>query len=1376
MRRILRLLSVLIVLLLVCEAAQSALASTITIGETTVLSAADSGNANLLATQNATLSQPATIESLSFYVTQASGNLILGIYDASGPNGGPGALKAQTNSFTPVVGWNTANVITPVSLPAGTYWLAYLPSSNSLAFMKGQTSGVSIRYYPYAFGAMPATFSTSPGSDPSHWSFYATLNPAPTISSVSLSKRTFTAGAPSGTVVGAISVTMSSGSFTGSLSLSGANASSFKIVGSNLETNGVLPAGSYSINIVATESGASNSPLTQAATITAVSQSISAVSLSNSSFIGSSPSGTVVGTINVTMSPSSPAFSGSLSLSTTQGGCTAANGANNSSFAISGNNLVTNGIVAPGSYAVCILATEASASNSPVGQPKTLSGGSTTVTIGETNVLSAPDSGNGNLLLAQNATLSQRATIESLSFYVTQASGNLVLGIYDASGPNGGPGALKAQTNSFTPVTGWNTANVIAPVSLPAGTYWLTYLPSSSNLTFVKGLTSGISSRYYSYQFGALPAQFSTSPSSDSYHWSLDATLYSGAVSQSISSISLSNVSFIGGSPSGTVVGAINVAMSPSSPAFSGSLSLSTTQGGCTATNGVNNSSFAISGGNLVTNGTVAPGSYAVCTLATQAGATNSPLGRALTITASSQSTASLSANPTTITSGQSSTLTWSSTGATSCTGTNFSTGSGSPKSGSTTVSPAQTTTYTVACTNGTNSASASATVTVSGIQTISSIALSNNSTTTGLSSGTPIGTLSAIMNPVTPAFSYTGTNLHLSTTGTDSGGVCNSTNGAGNGSFQIISGDTLATNGTLTSGSKSICVAASEAGVSAKGQAFTITVRNRIDAAATYCAANGGGDGSSGSPWQAACIQAAINAAANGDTVFLAAGNWELKIANAGVRTGNKSVNLVGAGSGNTFDYLGHPNNGSGGPVGTVTRVYTSGTTAVSGGGYITFGNYDSLGTTTGCAGGNPAPNISHIYFDGSIAQSQTPWGEYGDHSGTINLQSCQNATINDIRVLHVRSSVCPGGCANAQFFVRDSNNFTLLNSVVTDPASGGAYATGVAFQFQEYNTTTLKNNIFYAGLANPIAVDNLSFISNFVFFGCDAIACSVVVPSFGDTGCNTTGCVANGGTAGSFHFFARNNLFQNTSSSDFGGNFGTGGGLNDPNTNGIVNDLQWSGNWMLATEGFLTACQWRIPTYAWTSCLSNSISPGMQVNGFSVTNNSVIGATSANIDFRGNGCPSGGNDVGTGPTCTDGFKNMQCVNCSANQNYLQGPATHYYTDPNSVNATQKNTYCSGSSFSGCNTTGFTTLPTAAFTLSPLAGSTVPFNTATFTAQYGAVKWLGSTSATPPGSGDARWNYLPPISLAATHGNTVYLWVMDSANHISSAASQVVP
>src|SRR5271166_629547 len=150
-------------------------ARAVTIGDTAVLSAPDNGNGNLLLVQSATLAQTATIQTLSFYVTSASGHLILGIYDSTGPNGGPGTLKASTASFTPATGWNVANVTQPVSLRAGTYWLAYLPSSDNLSFMKTNGSG-NCAYFSYTFGAMPSKFSTSPTScTPTTWSFYATL-------------------------------------------------------------------------------------------------------------------------------------------------------------------------------------------------------------------------------------------------------------------------------------------------------------------------------------------------------------------------------------------------------------------------------------------------------------------------------------------------------------------------------------------------------------------------------------------------------------------------------------------------------------------------------------------------------------------------------------------------------------------------------------------------------------------------------------------------------------------------------------------------------------------------------------------------------------------------------------------------------------------------------------------------------------------------------------------------------------------------------------------------------------------------------------------------------------------------------------------------
>ena len=50
-----------------------------------------------------------------------------------------------------------------------------------------------------------------------------------------------------------------------------------------------------------------------------------------------------------------------------------------------------------------------------------------TITIGETSILSVTDGNNGNKLVAQRATLSQTATIQSLSFYVVTASGNLLV-------------------------------------------------------------------------------------------------------------------------------------------------------------------------------------------------------------------------------------------------------------------------------------------------------------------------------------------------------------------------------------------------------------------------------------------------------------------------------------------------------------------------------------------------------------------------------------------------------------------------------------------------------------------------------------------------------------------------------------------------------------------------------------------------------------------------------------------------------------------------------------------------------------------------------------------------------------------------------------
>ena len=150
--------------------------ASITIGDTKLESADDSENGNLAMAQAAVLGQSATIVSLSFYVTHASGNLILGLYDATGPNGHPGQLMAVTNSFATASGWNTANVVTPVSLAAGNYWLAYLPSSNGLSFRKQNNTGSCVYKGQTFSNGMPATFATSTSNcAPTTWSFYATV-------------------------------------------------------------------------------------------------------------------------------------------------------------------------------------------------------------------------------------------------------------------------------------------------------------------------------------------------------------------------------------------------------------------------------------------------------------------------------------------------------------------------------------------------------------------------------------------------------------------------------------------------------------------------------------------------------------------------------------------------------------------------------------------------------------------------------------------------------------------------------------------------------------------------------------------------------------------------------------------------------------------------------------------------------------------------------------------------------------------------------------------------------------------------------------------------------------------------------------------------
>jgi hypothetical protein len=1064
--------------------------------------------------------------------------------------------------------------------------------------------------------------------------------------------------------------------------------------------------------------------------------------------------------------------------------------------------------------------------------------------------------GDANLLFAQSAALSQTATIQSLSIYVAAGTGNLILGIYADNG-SGAPGALQAQTASFSVAAGWNTANVTAPVSLQLGTYWIAWLTNSNTLN-IPGVTTGTDA-YYAFSFGSLPSTFSGAATIETAHRSLYATLNT-SVSQSISSVSLSNSSFVGGSPSGTVVGAINVAMSPSSPAFAGSLSLSTTQGGCTASNGANNSSFVISGNNLVTNRTVAPGSYAVCILATQAGATNSPLGQATTITAS-QSISSVSLSNASFVGGSpSGTVVGTINVAMSPSSAAFS-GSlslSTTQGGCNATNGANNGSFlivgTTLETNGSVSAggyavcilatAASApnspfgqnfTLTGQGSQSIQSIALSNNSTTTGLASSTAVGTLSVSMSTATPIFSYNGTNLHLSTSGADSGGVCSATNGAGNGSFQITAPDsthfdTLATNGALTTGNKAICVAASEAGVSAKGQAFTITVGTVRDAAAGVGVGGCTGNGTSGSPWNYLCVQNAINAAVDGDTVFLRGGNWALDTtADAShVTIYNKAITLAGVASGNTFDTWGHINNLK--PVSPNPTCPTAGTSITcvyqTGQSY----SYQSCpGFPWACPGyihvgptsnSTADPNchdvtIAHIYFDGS----QTTAG--GDLNALLSFIACAGPiTLNDLRFIAGTGNSVGGGGTSVETQISPGmvNNMTILNSEFADPLNPntpGTYAGPQVLQITGGNgigtNYLIKNNVIYQGAYNPIYINNVTFDGNQSYNFNDGTAGPAIFPSHGYAGDGLGGFTGNSATgvvSGDVNLGLTNSLWYGP-----GEFMSIGSTLNDPHTSGGLLGLNVTGNWLIAATPDIDTCTWHLFVVSGTIECSPGNAVGMAINvavdascntrnngtAFNVTNNSLKGTVAAYLDAAGSisSAPSGDWTYckigvpwnGTSETQIP----VQIYGYNAQKNWLSSPSNQYVTNSNTISPVQTGNFCTpaAGTVTGCATSGFNTAPTASFTLGSLGvGNIVPISNTTFTAQYGAVQWLASTSSTAPLANDTRWSsnnagfpnsqantYIPPVSLPGVHhGDTVYLWVMDSGNHIAAATPQVVP
>jgi len=485
--------------------------TSLTIGESAILTDDESYDANTLIAQAASLGQAATIQSLSCYVTTTAGKLRMGVYDATGPGGGPGAKRAETGEVTPVIGWNTTNVVTPVALSAGTYWLAFVPSSNNLHTRVGSTG--TARYYTHTYGALPATFSTSPDKFDGHFSLYATLtadggNPPPTVASPAVASPSPVAANTSGlSVLGASASGEASLAYTWATTGTPPAAVSFSINGTNAAKNTVVTfvkAGSYVLQ--ATIKDAANQTVTSGVTVL-VSQTLTSVAVTPAS-ASVSVNGTQQFTANGT-----DQFGQILSPAPTLTWAVTGGGTMNASA-----GLFTAGATTGGPFTV-------TATSGAFGGTAavTVTAASTSVTLGEAGILTTDDTRNANHILAQVASLGQTATIQSVSCYIATVAGKLRMGVYDATGPGGGPGAKRAETGEITPVSGWNTANVLTPVTLPAGSYWLAFLPNSNSLH--TRVTHSGSERYYTFTYGTLPAVFSTSPSSLTEHTSLYATL-----------------------------------------------------------------------------------------------------------------------------------------------------------------------------------------------------------------------------------------------------------------------------------------------------------------------------------------------------------------------------------------------------------------------------------------------------------------------------------------------------------------------------------------------------------------------------------------------------------------------------------------------------------------------------------------------------------------------------------------------------------------------------------------------------------------------------------------------------------------------------------
>jgi hypothetical protein len=133
-------------------------------------------NANLLLAQKVTFAAPLTVTALGQIANQPSDGLkgFLTLYDDL--SGSPGSLKTYTNTTTIVAGDNRIPVLSSVTLPAGTYWIAAEYASGASICADNSTTN-EIAYVQVTYPAVPNPFGTSTKTSSVDFNFYVAGTP-----------------------------------------------------------------------------------------------------------------------------------------------------------------------------------------------------------------------------------------------------------------------------------------------------------------------------------------------------------------------------------------------------------------------------------------------------------------------------------------------------------------------------------------------------------------------------------------------------------------------------------------------------------------------------------------------------------------------------------------------------------------------------------------------------------------------------------------------------------------------------------------------------------------------------------------------------------------------------------------------------------------------------------------------------------------------------------------------------------------------------------------------------------------------------------------------------------------------------------------------